>query len=38
MCGFVHVPQVSESGLTLPRLVEVVEALIDVIELNPTTK
>ena len=35
MCGFVHVPQLSESGLTLPRLVEAVEALIDVIEINP---
>jgi pyroglutamyl-peptidase len=35
MCGFVHVPQLSESGLTLPRLVEAVEALIDVIQINP---
>jgi pyroglutamyl-peptidase len=35
MCGFVHVPQLSEGGLTLPRLVEAVEALIDVIEINP---
>jgi hypothetical protein len=32
------VPQVSESGLTLPRLVEAVEALIDVIEINPPAK
>jgi pyroglutamyl-peptidase len=37
-CGFVHVPQVGEGGMSLPGLVEAVEALIDVIEMNPPTK
>ena len=37
-CGFVHLPQVSETGVTLPRLVEAVEALIGVIEQSPATK
>ena len=36
-CGFVHMPQLGD-GMPLPRLVEAVQALIDVIEINAPAK